>query len=124
MVFKQLAKYFLHCNEYPVTFDVNVRGTFNILESYGAIRLIDLCMLSASVYGSDFYYSDMKTHPYNNRNLYGAQKSCESLMTAYSYQYGLNFIALRYMNVYGPRQDNKNIYYWVVPIFKKCLEVI
>ena len=122
IVFHLAAKWLLHCNKYPVTaFDVNVRGTFNILESC-RINKIDRLIFSssASVYGNAISIPMKETHPYNNKNLYGATKiSCESLMTAYSYQYGLNFIALRYMNVYGPRQDNKNIYSGVVPIFLK-----
>lgn len=122
IVFHLAAKWLLHCNKYPLTaFDVNVKGTMNVLESCRVNKIERLIFSSsASVYGNAISIPMKESHPFNNKNLYGATKiSCEALMTAYNYQYGLEFIALRYMNVYGPRQDDKNIYSGVVPIFIK-----
>ena len=56
-------------------------------------------------------------HPFNNKNFYGATKiSGESMCTAYNDRYGLEVIGLRYMNVYGPGQDQHAVYSGVVPI--------
>jgi UDP-glucose 4-epimerase len=58
-----------------------------------------------------------ESHPFNNKNFYGASKiSGEAMCTAYNDRYGLNVIGLRYMNVYGPGQDQTAVYSGVVPI--------
>lgn len=120
IVFHLAAKWLLHCIKYPTTaFDVNVKGTMNILQSSVQNNIEKVVFSSsASVYGDALYLPMDENHPYNNKNLYGATKiSCESLFTAFKYQYDLNFVSLRYMNVFGPRQDDKNIYSGVIPIF-------
>ena len=54
-------------------------------------------------------------HPFNNKNFYGATKICgEAMARAYHHRYGLNFVGLRYMNVYGPRQDYRGAYIAVI----------
>jgi UDP-glucose 4-epimerase len=56
-------------------------------------------------------------HPFNNKNFYGATKIAgEAMCTAFNDRYGLNVIGLRYMNVYGPGQDQHAVYSGVVPI--------
>jgi len=56
-------------------------------------------------------------HPFNNKNFYGATKiSGEAMCRAYFDRYGLNYVGLRYMNVYGPNQDQHAVYSGVVPI--------
>jgi UDP-glucose 4-epimerase len=61
-------------------------------------------------------------HPFNNKNFYGATKICgEAMARAYHYRYGLNYVGLRYMNVYGPRQDYKGAY---IAVIMKMLDAI
>jgi len=56
-------------------------------------------------------------HPFNNRNFYGASKiACEAMCRAFYDRYGLDYVGLRYMNVYGPHQDQTAAYTGVVPI--------
>ena len=56
-------------------------------------------------------------HPFNNRNFYGATKIAgEAMCKAYFDRYGLNYVGLRYMNVYGPGQDQNAAYSGVIPI--------
>lgn len=58
-----------------------------------------------------------ESHPYNNKNFYGATKIAgEAMCTAYNDRYGLQVIGLRYMNVYGPHQDQTAAYTGVIPI--------
>lgn len=115
--FHLAALWLLHCHEYPQSaFDVNIRGTFNVLESCVQNKIKKLIYSSsASVYG-DAIESPMKeTHPFNNQTFYGATKIAgEAMLTAYHHRYNLNGIGLRYMNVYGPRQDYKGAYIAVI----------
>jgi UDP-glucose 4-epimerase len=62
---------------------------------------------SASVYGlAEEFPTTEKHHPYNNRTLYGAAKVFnEGLLRSFHEMYGLDYVALRYFNVYGPRMD-------------------
>ena len=61
-------------------------------------------------------------HPFNNQNFYGATKIAgEAMLRAFHYRYGLNFVGLRYMNVYGPRQDYHGAY---IAVIMKMLDAI
>jgi len=118
-VFHLAAMWLLHCKDYPRTaFDVNIAGTFNVLEACvknGVRKLI--YSSSASVYGDAVESPMTEDHPFNNRNFYGATKiSGEAMCTAYHDRYGLSVIGLRYANVYGPHQDQKAVYTGVIPI--------
>ena len=56
-----------------------------------------------------------ENHPFNNTNFYGASKIAgEQMAKAYHHRFGLNYLGLRYMNVYGPRQDYKGAYIAVI----------
>ena len=56
-------------------------------------------------------------HPFNNKNFYGATKIAgEAMCRAYYDRYGLSYVGLRYMNVYGPHQDQTAAYTGVIPI--------
>jgi UDP-glucose 4-epimerase len=56
-------------------------------------------------------------HPFNNKNFYGSTKIAgEAMCTAFNDRYGLEVIGLRYMNVYGPGQDQHAVYSGVIPI--------
>ena len=113
------AMWLLHCKDYPRTaFDVNIAGTFNILEACVNNNIKKLVWSSsASVYGDAVELPMTENHPFNNKNFYGASKIAgEAMATAFNDRYGLKVIGLRYMNVYGPHQDQTAAYTGVVPI--------
>jgi UDP-glucose 4-epimerase len=123
-VFHFAALWLLQCHEYPrAAFDVNVRGTFNVLEACVANKIKRLVYSSsASVYGDAVEEPMTEDHPFNNKNFYGATKICgEAMARAYHHRYGLNFVGLRYMNVYGPRQDYRGAY---IAVIMKMLDAI
>lgn len=118
-VFHLAAMWLLHCKDYPRTaFEVNIGGTFNVLEACVKNNIKKLIYSSsASVYGDAVEVPMKETHPFNNRNFYGATKiSGEAMCTAFHDRYGLPIIGLRYMNVYGPGQDQHAAYTGVIPI--------
>ena len=113
------AMWLLHCKDYPRTaFHVNIEGTFNVLEACvrnNVKRLI--YSSSASVYGDAVEVPMTEEHPFNNRNFYGATKIAgEAMCRAFYDRYGLSYVGLRYMNVYGPHQDQTAAYTGVIPI--------
>lgn len=113
------AMWLLHCKDYPRTaFDVNIAGTFNVLEACVKNKIKKLIWSSsASVYGDAVQLPMTEEHPFNNKNFYGATKIAgEAMATAFNDRYGLQVIGLRYMNVYGPHQDQTAAYTGVVPI--------
>ncbi|MBX6329658.1 MAG: NAD-dependent epimerase/dehydratase family protein [Pseudolabrys sp.] len=123
-VFHFAALWLLQCHEFPrAAFDVNVRGTFNVMEACvarGVKRLI--YSSSASVYGDAVEEPMTEDHPFNNKNFYGATKICgEAMLRAFHHRYGLNYVGLRYMNVYGPRQDYRGAY---IAVIMKMLDAI
>ena len=123
-VFSLAALWLLQCHEFPrAAFDVNVRGTFNVLEACVANKVQRLVWSSsASVYGDAVTEPMTEDHPFNNKNFYGATKICgEAMARAYHYRYGLNYVGLRYMNVYGPRQDYRGAY---IAVIMKMLDAI
>jgi UDP-glucose 4-epimerase len=119
------AIWLLHCKDYPRTaFDVNISGTFNVLEACVKNNIKKLIWSSsASVYGDAVELPMTENHPFNNKNFYGASKIAgESMCTAFNDRYGLSVIGLRYMNVYGPNQDQSAAYTGVVPIMLNKIE--
>jgi UDP-glucose 4-epimerase len=119
------AMWLLHCKDYPRTaFEVNIAGTFNVLEAcvrHGVKKLV--WSSSASVYGDAVELPMTEEHPFNNRNFYGATKIAgEAMCKAFNDRYGLPVVGLRYMNVYGPHQDQTAAYTGVVPIMLNKIE--
>ena len=118
-VFHLAAMWLLHCKDFPRTaFHVNVEGTFNVLEACVNNKIKKLIYSSsASVYGDAVEVPMTEEHPFNNKNFYGSTKIAgEAMCTAYNDRYGLEVIGLRYMNVYGPHQDQHAAYSGVIPI--------
>jgi UDP-glucose 4-epimerase len=116
-VFHFAALWLLHCHEYPrQAFEVNTKGTFNVLEACVRHKIKRFVFSSsASVYGDAVQEPMKEDHPYNNTNFYGATKIAgEHMCRAFYYRYGLPYVGLRYMNVYGPRQDYKGAYIAVI----------
>jgi UDP-glucose 4-epimerase len=123
-VFHLAALWLLQCHEFPRSaFDVNVRGTFNVMEACikkGVRRLV--YSSSASVYGDAVHEPMDEDHPFNNRNFYGATKIAgEAMLRAFHHRYQLDYVGLRYMNVYGPRQDYHGAY---IAVIMKMLDAI
>jgi UDP-glucose 4-epimerase len=113
------AMWLLHCKDYPRTaFHVNIEGTFNVLEACVKNNIKKLVYSSsASVYGDAVEVPMTESHPFMNRNFYGASKIAgEAMCRAFYDRYGLNYVGLRYMNVYGPHQDQTAAYTGVIPI--------
>jgi UDP-glucose 4-epimerase len=118
-VFHLAAMWLLHCKDFPRTaFDVNIQGTFNVLEACVNQKVTRLVLSSsASVYGDAVEVPMTEDHPFNNRNFYGASKIAgEAMARAFYDRYGLDYVGLRYMNVYGPNQDQTAAYTGVIPI--------
>jgi UDP-glucose 4-epimerase len=121
-VFHFAALWLLHCWDFPRSaFEVNIGGTFNVLEACianGVKRLV--YSSSASVYGDAVQEPMTEDHPYANNNFYGATKiagehMCRSLYHRYKdTPQRFEYVGLRYMNVYGPRQDYKGAYIVVI----------
>jgi UDP-glucose 4-epimerase len=121
-VFHFAALWLLHCWDYPRSaFEVNVGGTFNVLEAIvnnSVKRLV--YSSSASVYGDAVEEPMTEDHPYNNDNFYGATKIagehfCRSLHHRYKgTDEAFDYVGLRYMNVYGARQDYHGAYIAVI----------
>ena len=123
-VFHLSALWLLQCHEYPRSaFDVNIRGTFNVLEACVKKNVKRLVYSSsASVYGDAVEEPMTEDHPFNNKNFYGATKICgEAMARAFHHRYALDFVGLRYMNVYGPRQDYHGAY---IAVIMKMLDAI
>jgi len=114
VVFHQAAIRITQCAEEPaLAMDVLVNGTFIVLDvarQVGVRKVV--AASSASVYGlADRFPTDEQHHPYNNRTLYGSAKLFnEGLLRSFNEQYGLEYVALRYFNVYGPRMDVHGAY--------------
>lgn len=123
-VFHLAALWLLQCHEYPRSaFDVNVGGTFNVMEACVKKNVKRLVYSSsASVYGDAVEEPMTEDHPFNNKNFYGATKICgEAMLRAFHHRYGLNYVGLRYMNVYGPRADYQGAY---IAVIMKMLDAI
>jgi len=88
--------------------EVNVIGSINLIECcrrYGVKRLIYIST-GGAVYGEPEYLPCDEAHPVNPICPYGASKhTVEHYLYMYQQNYGLDYIVLRYPNVYGPRQD-------------------
>src|SRR5439155_14812055 len=114
IVFHEAALRITQCAAEPrLAKEVLVDGTFNVLEAcvQAKVRRV-VAASSASIYGlAEEFPTDESHHPYNNRTLYGAAKVFnEGLLRSFNDMYGLNYIALRYFNVYGPRMDVFGVY--------------
>jgi NAD(P)-dependent dehydrogenase (short-subunit alcohol dehydrogenase family) len=113
-VFHMAALRITRCAENPrEALEVMYDGTFNVVEGcvrHGIKKLV--AASSASIYGhADVFPTSEEHHPYNNRTLYGAAKLANELMfRAFSDMNGLQYTAMRYFNVYGPRMDTEGKY--------------
>jgi UDP-glucose 4-epimerase len=86
--------------------EVNVVGTFNVFDAAQKAGVGKVVFSSASsVYGDTDDTMD-ESHPLGARTMYGASKIAgEYFLRSFNDQFGLPYVTLRYMNVYGPRQE-------------------
>jgi len=123
-VFHLAALWLGECvNEPRKAIEVNVVGTFNVME---AARLAGVKRIvyssSASVYGNALSTPMTEEHSFNNRTMYGATKIAgEQFFRAYNETHKQQYVGMRYMNVYGPRMDYKGTY---VSVIMKVLDRI
>jgi len=114
VVFHQAAIRITQCAEEPrLALEVLVDGTFNVVESAARHRVGKLVAASsASVYGmAETFPTDERHHHENNDTLYGAAKTFnEGLVRSFRAMSGLDYVLLRYFNVYGPRMDVHGLY--------------
>lgn len=112
-VFHQAALRITQCAEMPrLAVDSLIGGTFNVLEAavQAGVKKV-VAASSASVYGEPSYVPMDEAHPFNNRTLYGACKVAdEQILRSFNDMYGLDYVALRYFNIYGPRMDAWGVY--------------
>jgi nucleoside-diphosphate-sugar epimerase len=123
------AKYVFHLAAIPSvpvsmqeperTTAVNIGGTVNVLEAArrtGADRVVLAC--SCAAYGDGPEQPKHERLPVRPLSPYAAQKiACELYAQTYTTAYGLACVALRFFNVYGPRQDPKSEYSAAIPRF-------
>jgi UDP-glucose 4-epimerase len=109
VVFHQAAIRITQCADEPrLALEVLVDGTFNVAEAAvnnGVKKIV--AASSASVYGAAERFPTREDHhPYGNRTFYGAAKAFnEAVLRSFNEMYGMNYVALRYFNVFGPRMD-------------------
>ena len=119
-VFHEAAAWLRLCQEDPrLSLEVNIVGTFELLEACveaGVKKVV--AASSSSVYGEGIYLPTDEDHPFNNDLFYGAAKIAnEQHYRAFHKKYGLDFVGLRYLNVYGPRQPYEAAYMDVIMHF-------
>ncbi len=114
LVFHEAAIRITQCAEEPrLALQVLVDGTFTVLEAAAQHKVEKIITASsASVYGlAEEFPTTERHHHHNNDTFYGAAKSFnEGMIRSFRAMYGLNYVALRYFNVYGPRMDIHGLY--------------
>jgi UDP-glucose 4-epimerase len=114
VVFHLAALRITQCAEEPrLALESLVDGTFTVLEAaveHGVRKVV--ASSSASVYGlAEEFPTTERHHPYNNDTFYGAAKAFnEGMLRSFKAMYDLDYVALRYFNVYGPRMDIHGVY--------------
>lgn len=93
------------CEQDPQrAFEVNIRGTFNVIQAavrHGVGKLV--YSSASSVYGDTLELMD-ENYPFNPWTMYGVSKLCGEFLLR-PFRTRLPYVVLRYMNVYGPRQE-------------------
>ncbi|MEX1079866.1 MAG: NAD-dependent epimerase/dehydratase family protein [Homoserinimonas sp.] len=114
LVFHEAAIRITQCAEEPrLALEVLVDGTFNVYEAAVASKVDKVITASsASVYGmAEEFPTTERHHHLANDTFYGAAKSFnEGMLRSFRAMYGLDYIVLRYFNVYGPRMDVHGVY--------------
>lgn len=105
------------------TFAVNLTGTLNVLEAARQLRVPRVVLASTcAVYGDEARLPARESDPAAPISPYAASKlAAEEACLLYARLYGVAAVALRFFNVYGPRQDPASPYAAVVPRFLEAL---
>ena len=124
-VFHQAAMWLRECQAHPrESIEVNVIGSYNVFEAAveaGAKKVV--AASSSSVYGDGLYLPTDEDHPFNNDLFYGATKVAgEQLLRCFEKEHGLEYIALRPLNIYGPHQASGSVYMDVIGHFANRIE--
>jgi UDP-glucose 4-epimerase len=88
--------------------EVNISGLLNLLEAArrSEVKKFILSSTGGAIYGEQDVFPAPESHPQRPVSPYGASKAAGELYLGYyRAQYGLPYVALRYSNVYGPRQN-------------------
>ena len=127
VLFHQAAIRITQCALEPrLALEVLVNGSYNVIEAALNAKVEKVVAASsASVYGAaEEFPTTEKHHSYNNRTIYGAAKVFnESLLRSFNEMYGLDYVALRYFNIYGPRMDAFGVYTEVFIRWMEAIEV-
>jgi UDP-glucose 4-epimerase len=114
LVFHLAALRITQCAEQPrMALESLVDGTFTVIEAAVAAGVKKIvASSSASIYGlAESFPTNERHHPYNNDTFYGAAKAFnEGMLRSFHAMNGLDYVALRYFNVYGPRMDTHGVY--------------
>lgn len=105
-------------------FEVMLQSTYNLAELFVKYKIKKVIYSSsASVYGLAQNFPTPETdNPYDNQTFYGGAKLWgEQLFRSFKFMYGLDFVALRYFNVYGPRMDTDGKYTEVMIKWLDCI---
>ena len=126
IVYHMAAIRITQCAEDPrLALEVMGEGTFNVLEAAVTANVGKVVAASsASVYGlAEVFPTTEDHHPYDNRTIYGATKMFnEGLLRSFNEMYGLDYVAMRYFNVYGPRMDLHGVYTEVLIRWMELIE--
>jgi UDP-glucose 4-epimerase len=125
VVFHLAAIRITQCADEPrLALEVLVDGTYDVVEAAAdaGVRKV-VASSSASVYGlAEEFPTNETHHPYANDTLYGAAKAFnEGLLRSFHAMRGLDYVALRYFNVYGPRMDIHGLYTEVLVRWMECI---
>ncbi len=104
--------------------DINVVGTWNVFAAAASAGVKKVVLSSAgAVYGQPRYVPVDEDHPLDTQIAYGASKVAgERFLAAFHAEQGLNGVALRYFNVYGPRHDHARNTTQIIPRWLDRLE--
>ena len=124
-VFHMAALRINACTANPAEgFDVMLKATFQLAQLCVKHKVKKVIYSSsASVYGLAQHFPTPETdNPYNNQTFYGAAKMWgEQLFRSFKFMYGLDYVALRYFNAYGPRMDTDGKYTEVMIKWLDCI---
>src|SRR5690606_5140668 len=103
--------------------EINIQSTLNLLQAahkHGVARFI--AASSSSVYSNSAQLPKVESMPTNPKSPYAVSKlALELYLKVFSEIHSMTTVALRYFNVFGPRQDPNSQYSAVIPLFVKGL---
>jgi len=117
-VFHTASILLLECRDHPdKALDVNIKGTYNLIRACVENKVKKVVFsTTGSVYGEPLHLPMDEEHPYNSETFYGTTKIAgEHLFRDYYRSHGLEYVGLRYFNIYGPRQHYKGAYAQIIP---------